>query len=165
MTELIENLIEALREELKQYGEMLALLDQQQECVLHRQTQDLLQGADLINSQATAIQAARSAREQYQRTLARGCGLPDEAGFAAMRPLLPSHYGPLLEALVEENNDLLQRIHRRGRQNQLLLSRTVELMQRFVSGMFPALGATTYTGEARLTGSALAPRTLLEALG
>ena len=38
MNNLISNLVEALREELKQYGEMLAVLDQQQSSVVQRRT-------------------------------------------------------------------------------------------------------------------------------
>ena len=36
MNDLLHNLIEALREELKQYGEMLAVLEQQQNSVVQR---------------------------------------------------------------------------------------------------------------------------------
>lgn len=165
MIEAIHNLVEALREELKQYGEMLALLDQQQESVMQRQTQDVLLTVDAIHAQSTAIQAARHEREQFRRTLARQIGLPDEAAFSLILPLLPADYRPLLQALVDENNDLLQRVHHRARQNHLLLSRAVELMQRFMSGLFPAMGATTYNGDARLVGPALGTRTVLEAVG
>lgn len=165
MIEPIQILTDALRDELKQYGEMLALLDQQQVSVLERQTQDILQTVDAINVQSTAIQAARHAREQYQRNLARALGLADDAAFELMLPMLPAHYRPLLQALVEENNDLLRRIQQRARQNHLLLSRAVELMQRFMTGMFPAMGATTYNGDARLVEPAVAGRSVYEAVG
>ena len=165
MNEAIDNLVEALREELKQYGEMLALLDQQQECVLQRQTQDLLQTVDSINTQGVAIQGARRVREQYQRSLARRLGRVEESTFTILAPLLPPHYRGLLQALVDENNDLLQRIQHRARQNHLLLSRVAELMQRFMNGLFPSLGTTTYNGEARLTTPGQAPRAVYEAVG
>src|SRR5262245_34400022 len=50
--ELIHHLIEALREELKQFGEMLVLLDHQQELVRSRQLPDLSPSAAAINAQA-----------------------------------------------------------------------------------------------------------------
>ena len=49
--------------------------------------------------------------------------------FAAIIPLLPPDYRPLVQALVQENNELLARVHQRTRQNHLLLSHAVELMQ------------------------------------
>ena len=62
MKELLSNLIEALREELKQYGEMLALLDQQQQMVVHRQVAALPDHVNCVNAQAGVIAAARQER-------------------------------------------------------------------------------------------------------
>src|SRR5262252_2868609 len=116
MNELLQNLIEALREELKEYGEMLALLDQQQELVMHRRTQDLLQCVAAINSQADTIAVARHEREQRQRRIALQCNLPEDTTFANLVPCLPSGYRPLMQALVQENNELLIRVQQRARQ-------------------------------------------------
>jgi hypothetical protein len=71
MNDLLPNLIEALREELKQYGEMLALLDQQQDLVMQRQTSDLLSSVATINEQTGVIAVTRNEREQRQRHIAR----------------------------------------------------------------------------------------------
>src|ERR1044071_4146436 len=104
MKDLLQNLIESLREELKEYGEMLALLDQQQEMVTHRQTQDLLQCAGSVNLQAEAIAAARREREQRQREVARELNLGADASFNDVLPRLPAAFQPLVKALVQENN-------------------------------------------------------------
>jgi flagellar biosynthesis/type III secretory pathway chaperone len=165
MNELLQNLIEALREELKEYGEMLALLDQQQQGVMQRPTQDLLQCVTAINSQADAIAAARREREQHQRHVALQLGLPQDAGLAAMSPRLPAEYRPLVQALVQENNDLLVRIHQRARQNLLLLMRIVELMQRFLASLVPGSQTTTYNDTGRLLGMALPQRSVYDAVG
>jgi phage shock protein A len=74
MNDLLHNLIEALREELKQYGEMLAVLEQQQDCVVQRQVNDLHQNIAQINAQADIIAAVRREREQHQRNVARQLG-------------------------------------------------------------------------------------------
>ena len=63
MKDFLHDLIDSLREELKEYGEMLVLLDQQQEMVMRRQTQDLLQCVQSINTQVENITAARRERE------------------------------------------------------------------------------------------------------
>jgi len=69
MNELLSNLIEALREELTQYGEMLALLDQQQQMVMHRQVSTLPENVNCVNAQAGSLPHAQE-REQRQRRLA-----------------------------------------------------------------------------------------------
>jgi len=164
MNELLQNLIEALREELKEYGEMLALLDQQQQMVTHRQTQDLLQCAGAINVQAEAIAAARHEREQRQREVARELKLADDASFTDVMPKLPMAFQPLVKALVQENNQLLSRIQQRARQNHLLLTRITELMQRFLGSLFPGNPAT-YDNAGQLLATALPQHSVYDAIG
>src|SRR5690349_17148855 len=113
MNDLLNDLIEALREELKQYGEMLALLEQQQELVMHRQASALLETVATINAQAETIQAARREREQRCRRLAVQHKLHDESSLGELTPKLPAEYRPLVSALVQENNELLVRVQQR----------------------------------------------------
>ena len=165
MTQLLQNLIESLREELKQYGELLAQLDHQQELVMHRQARDLLHGVTAINMQADTVQAVRREREQHQRHVAQHFQLGEAATFAEMLPLFPAHYRPLIQALVAENNELLLRVQQRARQNQLLLSHAVELMQKFINVLLPGAGPATYNDAGRLPASSLSPNALYEAVG
>ncbi|HUA39672.1 MAG TPA: flagellar export chaperone FlgN [Candidatus Sulfopaludibacter sp.] len=165
MNELLPNLIETLREELKQYGEMLALLDQQQHLVMRRQTDDLLPNVAAINAQADVITAARREREQRQREMARQLNLSAAAGFATITPLLPPEYQPLVQALVEENNELLGRVQQRARQNHLLLSHVVELMQRLIHSLVPGSSPETYNEMGRLPGNGLPQKPFYQAIG
>jgi flagellar biosynthesis/type III secretory pathway chaperone len=164
MNELLHNLIEALREELKEYGEMLALLDQQQQMVTHRQTQDLLQCVGSINVQAETIAIARREREQRQREVARELHLSADASFTEVMPKLPSPFQGLVKALVQENNQLLARIQQRARQNHLMLTRIVDLMQRFLGSLFPGNPAT-YDNAGQLLGAALPQHSVYDAIG
>ncbi|HEY1790565.1 MAG TPA: flagellar protein FlgN [Verrucomicrobiae bacterium] len=150
MNDLLHNLIEALREELKQYGEMLAMLEQQQQSVVQRQTDNLLRNVAEVNAQANVIAAVRHEREQRRCHVARQLGLGENATFAIIIPRLPSDYHPLLQALVQENNALLVRIQQRARQNHLLLSHAVELMQQLINSIFPGGSPKTYDNTGRL---------------
>lgn len=165
MNILLPTLIEALREELKQYGEMLARLDHQQHLVMRRQTDDLPRTVADINAQAEVIAAARGERERLQAEVTRRLNLPETAGFADIVPLLPADYRPLVEALVQENNELLVRVQQRARQNHLLLSHAVELMQRLINAIFPTASPTTYNDAGRLPGTGLPQHSLYEAVG
>jgi flagellar biosynthesis/type III secretory pathway chaperone len=165
MKELLPNLIEALREELKEYGEMLALLDQEQTMVMNRQTQDLLQCVAEINTQTEHASAARREREQHQRHVARQLGLPEDAPFTEMVPRLPADYRPLVQALVYETNESLVRVRQRARQNHLLLGRVMELMQRFLGSLFPGTQPPLYSENGRLLGAGLPQRSIYDAVG
>jgi flagellar biosynthesis/type III secretory pathway chaperone len=165
MNDLLHNLIEALREELKQYGEMLAVLEQQQDTVVQRQANDLLQNVASVNAQADVIAAVRREREQHQRNVASQLGLDKDAAFQVIIPLLPANYRPLVQALVQENNELLVRIHHRTRQNHLLLSHAVELMQQLISSIFPGGSPKTYDKTGRLPVSTQPQYSLYESVG
>jgi hypothetical protein len=164
MIDLVNRLVAALREELQQYGEMLAVLDAQQDYVLQRSTQNLLESIGAADAQGRAINEARAHRSECQRAVARQLGLPGGAPFSQLIPLLPEDYRPLVEALVSENNELLVRVQQRARQNHLLLTRSVELMQRFISSLFPATAPATYTESGNVTNRAPA-QALYEAVG
>lgn len=165
MNDLLQNLIEALREELKEYGEMLALLEHQQHMVVHRQTQDLMQCASAISAQAQTIAAARLEREQRQRRIACWLDLPEQSTLSVLVPRLPAEYQPLAQALIHENNELLTRVQQRARQNHLLLSRVTDLMQRFVGSLFPAAPSPA-TGDDPGQGCAGSPqRSIYDTIG
>jgi flagellar biosynthesis/type III secretory pathway chaperone len=165
MNNLLSNLIEALREELKQYGEMLAVLEQQQNSVVQRQTNDLLQNVASVNAQADVIAAVRREREQHQRHVARQLDLHEDANFGEIIPKLPPDYRPLVQALVQENNELLVRVHQRTRQNHLLLSHAVELMQQLINAIFPGGSPKTYDHTGRLPANHLPQHSLYERVG
>ncbi len=167
MNELLANLIEALREELKQYGEMLALLDYQQELVVQRQGADLLQSVAAVDAQAEAIRVARREREQRWRHLARTIGCSEEVSFQEALPHLPAELRPLIQALVEENNELLTRVQERARENHLLLNRAVELMERFINTLStgPASGGSNQLSKAGLQSAQTALNEFLDQSG
>jgi flagellar biosynthesis/type III secretory pathway chaperone len=156
MNKLLSNLIESLREELQQYGEMLALLEQQQMSVVQRKTDDLLQNVASVNTQVSVIAAQRQEREQRQRVVAQELGLREGANFGAIVPMLPPDYRPLVEALVQENNELL---------NHLLLSHAVELTQQLIETIFPRGRPKMYDQTGRMPGAAAPAYSLYERVG
>ena len=166
MTEVIQNLVDCLREELNQYGEMLALLDQQQNMLVQRATQDLLENVAAVDAQGTAIQVTRLEREQRRLRLSRCLALPDNAAFSLLVSRLPAAYQPLVQALGQENHDLLRRVQQRARQNHLLLHRALELMQRLINSLAPATGTPVYNDAGALLAPAAGPpQSLYDAIG
>ena len=135
MSVTLDKLIESLRNELQQYGEMLALLEQQQELVLQQRTDDILQSLSAVDVQSAAIEAARANRQLAQRNLSERLERSRESTFAQLIPLISEPYRPLVTALVQENNELLLRVRQRAQQSHLLLTRSLEKMQRFITNL------------------------------
>jgi flagellar biosynthesis/type III secretory pathway chaperone len=65
---------------------------------------------------------------------------------------------------VQENNELLVRVQQRARQNHLLLSRAVDLMQRFINTLTPTPPPTTYNDIGRMAGDGI-HSSLFQAVG
>ena len=140
----LEKLIETLREELTQYGELLALLEQQQDLIVSRSAEGLLENLGAINAQVPIVAAARQNRDKLRKELAVAMGQATTISFRQLISLTPREYQPLLEALVDEINDFLMRSQQRLRQNHLLLSRSLDLMQQMIFSLFPSSGGQTY---------------------
>jgi flagellar biosynthesis/type III secretory pathway chaperone len=165
MNSLPDDLIAALRDELENYGEMLALLERQQHHVIHRAAEDLFRSVTDVQQQADAIRQARNHRELCQRAVAARLPLAESDDFSHLIPLLPLDYQPLVRALVDENNQLLIQVQQRAQQNHLLLSRSLELMQRFITSFSPVQETAAYTDRGSRPSVALPSRVLYEAVG
>jgi flagellar biosynthesis/type III secretory pathway chaperone len=165
MIHSIKLLIDALRLELQNYGEMLALLDRQQAYLIARDASEVFQSISLIKAQGAAIQQSRVHREEGRRVVAVDSRREPETSFADLIPLLPPDYQPLLRALVDENNELLMRVRRRARQNHLMLRRSVELMQDLLNSLLPSRQGSVYDDSGSRTAGAASPCQLYEAVG
>ena len=153
LNDLVEHLVEALREELKQYGEMLALLEHQRKLAIPRHAPDLLQNFSVLREHANMIQIAREEREQRRRHLTRTLELDETAPMEKLIVRLPSAYRPLVQALVDENAQLVRRVQQRARQNHLLLQQSVGLMEQFTQTLL------LLSGPQNAGGSGSAPAT------
>ena len=145
MNEELNNLIVALREELTQYGEVLALMQEQQELIINRAAPDLLANLNLVNEQMERVAHARNQREVCRRQLVTVLGGTEETTFRHMTEALPAEVQPLLDALVQEINQMLQNIQKWLRQNHMLLKRSLDLMQVIMKNMFPSASAAAGT--------------------
>ncbi|SVB60679.1 uncharacterized protein METZ01_LOCUS213533 [marine metagenome] len=155
-----------MREELTQYGEVLALMQEQQQFIINRSANELLLNLNVVNEQMEKVSVARNHREACRRALVATLNATEETTFYQMTEMLPSEVQPLLKALVEEINQLLQHIQKWLRQNHMLLSRSLDLMKQIMKGMFPSSSATagTYGREGQVSPVTPPPSTLYEGI-
>ena len=130
----LEKLVGALREELVQYGEILALLEQQQELIVNNSTDELLENLEAITSQTKELASARGARDSCRQKLAVSLGQAPESRFRQLIEILASEHQPLVRALVDEINDLLRRAQLRLSQNNRLLGRALHVPRSSTAG-------------------------------
>ncbi len=149
--DLLDEFVDALRSELHGYGELLALMESQQSRIISRDTLKIESSAHEVNSQFEQIQKLKRLREESQARLSVSMGLLPDAQYAEQRQYLPADFRNLTDALVEENNDLLKKVRKTAKQNQMLLFRTVEMMQEFINHIIPRTDSPAYdaTGATR----------------
>jgi flagellar biosynthesis/type III secretory pathway chaperone len=164
MKEYLDKLVRTLREELIQYGELLSLLEQQQEMIVNRSADGLIQNLTSIHAQMADIAKTRNFREGCREDLAESHGLEINTPIKEMYSAFPSQYRPLVEALVEEVNELLLKANQRLRQNHLLLSRSLEFMQKLIQSLFPTQTGQTYDQSGQVGGAYVPQRTTYETL-
>jgi len=116
----VNDLIDSLREELQQYGEMLARLDDAAANNHLDAAEDALLWVEPLQEQAWLIELALCRREQTKSRLARHLRLPEGACLPDIIPLLPRHYQLLVTALMDENEAVSARVQQRCNQKRQL---------------------------------------------
>ena len=134
---------ECLRDEVQEYGGLLCLLEEQQECVFNRDTGRLLQLAGVINDATRRAEDIRRRREDCVSSFASSLGCSSDATLRSLLPCIEDPVRPLLEALIDEVNVLIHRLRQIVRQNHLLLCRTFELQQELLRQVYPGAFAPT----------------------
>ena len=149
-SDLQEQLITALRNELEEYGGLLALFDSQQAAVLERKPDAVLEQIPRIDKQLAITAGCRKQREGTAVALANLSQLPGPATLRSLAPHFRTAVRPLVEALADEVNRLITLTRRRAQQNQMLLARSVELTQELVSRLSPRAVSKTYSARGRV---------------
>lgn len=128
----LQQLIDALRDELLHCGELLAWLDCQPR---------LAADGDLsLAPHALALLAAQQVRERSQLRLAWAAEQPDASSLVELLPVLPRAYQPLVGALIEENTSLWHRVGARLSEDLGWLGRACEVSGDFLAN-FPDVPA------------------------
>ncbi|MCS7048539.1 MAG: flagellar protein FlgN [Verrucomicrobiae bacterium] len=157
MNELVQQWINALREELTQYGGLLALLEQQREAIREHATDRLLENVGALNAQTAVVQVARHQRQQHQRALCGALGLAPDATVTETVQRLEPELRALVESLRDQINQCLSRAQETVRLNHLMLSRSVDWMQRMMASLLPASLGPTYGSDGRCADTASRP--------
>ena len=128
MTQL-NDLIEALREELQQYGEMLARFDDAAANNVPDTAEDAPVWVQTFQEQQEVVELTLRRREQVQRRLADCLCLPAEAVLTEIIPLLPRSHQMVVGALMDENKELSARVQQRANQRRQLPQPSFDLTE------------------------------------
>lgn len=163
--EILDRFVEALRAELHGYGELLALMETQQDEIISRDTILIESSTQKINQQFKIIQNLKDRRSAIQVDISTTIGLLPDALYKEQRNYFPDDFRHLTDALVDENNELLKQVKSKAKQNQLLLFRTVEMMQEFINHLLPRNEVKSYNATGNSQSTSVKSSSLYEAIG
>lgn len=153
MQNLLEELAAALRDELEEYGEMLALLAEQQEAIFARKVEEVSEIDEQIEGVAATIGLRRQRREEKFCQAALAYDAPQDRPLKDILPSFPESQRPLFTALIDEINDLLEVTRRKARQNQILLGRILETAREVLQSFSPEPSSAGYDSRGRPAGA------------
>ena len=143
---LCQELVNILRTELQEYGGLLNLLGQQQECILDRDSEGLMQINKEIESQAEANSLIKESRQKVVAYLAGAWEVDPDQRISALAQFFPKPMRPMVVSLTEEVNQLIRKSKQKLDQNRLLLRRLSAITDEILGYMRPDLKPTkTYT--------------------
>ena len=122
-----DNLIEALRNELQEYGELLNLFNEQESAVIEHKPNLFLAAREAIVFQFDAINKCRTRREENIKDLAKAVGQTPDSPLRGLIDSCADAARPLHHALMDEVSRLILSTKRRAQQNQMLLARFPEV--------------------------------------
>lgn len=144
-----ELLIEVLRSEMEEYGGLLALLEDQQAAIIDRAADKVLEINMSINDQMRMIHMRREARERLVSSIAVKLNNSASSTLRELIRFFRKPIQPLIEALIDEINSLVTRARRRAQQNQMLLARSIEVMQEVLHQLNPETMHKVYGADGR----------------
>lgn len=151
-----ELITECLRNELQEYGALLALFEEQQANLLRRDADQVAALAVSIEQQSAAVQIGRVRREQVVQSFAVEHGAAADSTLRSLLPHFPADVQPLLRALIDEINHLIHRIRRDARHNQMLLARALQAHEEALRTLLPDTFKTrTYSAKGSVSSASV----------
>lgn len=144
------NLVEALRAEAAEGGQLLGLFEEQQKMLFRRQPQTVLELGRAIQRQTEVLNQRRRDRERLVADFAIERGRPANSTLRSLFELLPPDGQPLVQALINEVNRLVHRLRRSSRLNHRLLTCMVECHHEIMRRLRPDGFTKTYSATGRL---------------
>jgi len=130
-------LADAFREEMKEYGGLLNLLEEQQDVIFQRDPGKLMEKTVAINNEVEVCTMLRNKRKFRSDFFSAEFNLSSDYKIRELILYMPQSLQSMFDALINEVNDLIKRIKHKLSQNNLLLSRASELNNELIALLNP----------------------------
>ena len=122
----------------------MGLLNAQQQSILDRRTESLMEINQSVQTQMEASQILQKRRQGFVTSLAHSMGEPSDTSLNQLVEHFPLVTQPMFESIIEEINKLISQIRHRISQNQKILARLSEVTDKLLSVTDPKSHSKTY---------------------
>jgi flagellar biosynthesis/type III secretory pathway chaperone len=145
-----EDLLTLLRDELQEYGGLIGLLSAQQQSILNRRPDSLMELNQSVQTQMEASQILHKRRQGFVSSLAQKFGESEGSSLSEIVDHFPDVTQPMFHSIIEEINSLISQVRKKIEQNQRLLMRLSEVTDQILSVTDPSSQTKTYTRDGNL---------------
>ena len=145
-----EDLLTLLRDELQEYGGLIGLLSAQQQSILNRRPDSLMELNQSVQTQMEASQILHKRRQGFVSSLAQKFGESESSSLSEIVDHFPDVTQPMFHSIIEEINSLISQVRKKIEQNKRLLMRLSEVTDQILSVTDPSSQTKTYTRDGNL---------------
>ena len=156
-----EDLLTLLRDELQEYGGLIGLLSAQQQSILNRRPDSLMELNQSVQTQMEASQILHKRRQGFVSSLAQKFGESEGSSLSEIVDHFPDVTQPMFQSIIEEINNLITQIRKRIAQNGRLLSRLTDVTDQLLTVTDPASHSKTYSKSGDLSSLSFSKRASL----
>lgn len=135
MREVIDQLIEVIREEEKILEEFLASLNHQKECIIQNRVDEFEEAVALQDRLLEEIRQKESKRTQLIKSIAQLTGQTDDLTLTRLVEMNLGESSEELKKLKSTLAGLIERVKKANRVNQHLLHRSLTFFQRNIDAL------------------------------
>ena len=143
-------LLDLLRDELQEYGGLIGLLNAQQQSILNRKADSLLEINQSVQTQMEASQILQKRRQGFVENLAKNFGKPCHSKLSELLEYVPVVTQPMFESIIDEINNLISKVRRKVEQNQRLLTRLCDVTDQVLQATSPESHTKTYSSSGKI---------------
>ena len=148
---LVRELVSAMRSESEEMKALVAAFNAQQDAIVHRKTERVLSSIQEVEQRVVSLRSARAKRDAVLDVVAKGVKAPPRTSIMVLARIFPAPAKPEVVRLIDENVRLGREVRRKASQNQVLLARSMEVIQDILRAVEPTSVSRIYGENGRMS--------------
>lgn len=148
---LLRELLNAMSAELVEMKALVSAFIEQQDAIVHRKPALVVSSVQEVEKRVGGLRQARVRRDDVLERVSRGLKAPPGTPISVLVRAFPTAVRPEVGRLIDENVRLGREVRRKASQNQVLLARSIEVIQEILRAVEPTSVSRIYGENGRMS--------------